>query len=77
MHLLESGKTKLAENFIYIFKQFLLTISLRLFLESPTHGNIEHTYSQSVNTRNCESISTKSIINIQILLLKRTMKITY
>ena len=39
-----------------------MTISLRLFLEAHTHGNIEHTYSQ-LNTINCESISTKSILN--------------
>ena len=45
-----------------------MTISLRLrsphdyFLEDPTHGNIEHTYSQLLNTKNCESISTQSIV---------------
>ena len=56
IHLLESGKTKLAEIFIF-FKHFLLTISLQLFLNAHTQGNIEHTYSQF------EPISTKSILN--------------
>ena len=40
-----------------------MTISLRLFFRRPTHGNIEHTYSQLLNTKNCEPISTKSILN--------------
>ena len=33
------------------------------FLEAHAHGNIEHTYSQLLKTKNCESISTKSILN--------------
>ena len=32
------------------------------FLEAHTHGNIEHTHSQLLNTKNCESISNKSIL---------------
>ena len=47
IHLLESGKTKLAENLIYFLKQFFLTISTRLFFRSlHTHGNIKHKHSQ-------------------------------
>ena len=29
----------------------------------PTHGNIEHTYHQLINTKTCEPISTKSILH--------------
>ena len=41
-----------------------MTISSRLGFRSPhIHGNIEHTHSQLLNTKNCESISNKSILN--------------
>ena len=59
IHLLESGETKLSENFTY----FLNNSPYDYFLEVQTHGNIEHTYCQLLNTKNCESISTKSILN--------------
>ena len=53
---LESGKTKLADNFYWL--------SLYdYYLEAHTHGNIEHTYCQLLNTKNCEWISSKSILN--------------
>ena len=32
-------------------------------MEAHTHRNIEHTHSQLLNTKNCESISNKSILN--------------
>ena len=32
-------------------------------MEAHTHGNIEHTHSQLLNTKNCESISNKIILN--------------
>ena len=41
-----------------------MTISSRLGFRSPhIHGNIEHTHSQLLNTKNCESISAKRILN--------------
>ena len=53
---LESGKTKLADNFYWLSPY-------DYYLEAHTHGNIEHTYSQLLNTKNCEWISSKSILN--------------
>ena len=32
-----------------------------------THGNIEHTHSQLLNTKNCQSISNKCILNTNTL----------
>ena len=46
MHLLESGKTKLAENFIYFVNNSYWLSPHDYFLEDHTHGNIEHTHSQ-------------------------------
>ena len=42
MHLLESGRTKVARNFIYIFKLFLLTILVdyKNDLERGTHRDL-------------------------------------
>ena len=57
IHLLESGKAKLAENFMYFFKLTMWAY----FLGAHTHGNIEH--SHLLNTKNCESISNKSILD--------------
>ena len=63
IHLLESDKTKLAENFIYFLSNsFWLSIH-NFFLDAHTHEDIEHTHSQLSNTKNCESISNKSILN--------------
>ena len=62
IHLLESGKTKLAENFIYFLNSSHWVSPHDYFLEAHTHGNIEHTHSQLLNTKNCESISNKSIL---------------
>ena len=63
IHLLELGKTKLAENFIYSLNNSHWLSPRDYFLEAHTHRNIEHTHSQSLNTKNCESISNKSILN--------------
>ena len=60
-HLLESGKTKLAEKFIFFKQSYWL--SPHYFLEAHTHRNIEHTHSQLLNTKNCELISNKNILN--------------
>ena len=46
IHLVESGKTKLAENFIIFFKQFFLAIFSRLFFRRP------HTRKYSTYTLN-------------------------
>ena len=62
IHLLESGKTKLAENFIYFLNNSLWLSPHDYFLEAHTRGNIEHTQPQLLNTKNCESISNKSIL---------------
>ena len=62
LYLLESGKAKLAENFIYFFKNSYWLSPHDYILEAHTDGNIEHTYSQLLNTKNCESISDKSIL---------------
>ena len=35
-------------------------------MEAHTHGNIEHTHSQLLNTKNCESISNKPILNLNL-----------
>ena len=59
-HLLESGKTKLAENFTYFLNN---SYWLSPYDYTHLHGNIQHTYSQLLNTKNCESISAKSILN--------------
>ena len=50
IHLLESGKTKLAENCIY-FLNSSHWLSHDYFLEAHTHGNTEHTHSQLLNTK--------------------------
>ena len=63
IHLLESGKTKLAENFIYFLNNSYWLSPHDYFLEAHTHGNIEHAHSQLLNTKNCESISAKRILN--------------
>ena len=63
IHLLESGKTKLAENFTYLLNSSYWLSPYDYFLEAHTHENIEHTHSWLLNTKNCESISTKSILN--------------
>ena len=60
---MESGKTKLAENVIYFLNNSYWLSPHDYFLEAHTHGNIEHTHSQLLNTKNCESISNKSILN--------------
>ena len=63
IHLLESGKTKFAENFIYFLKNSYWFPPHNYFLEAHTHGIIEHTYSQLLNTKTFEAISAKSILN--------------
>ena len=45
IHLLESGKTKLAENFTYLLNSSYLLSPYDYFLEAHTHENIEHTHS--------------------------------
>ena len=63
IYLLESGNTKLAENFIYFLNNSYWLSPYDYYLEAQTHENIAHTLSQLLNTKNCESISTKSILN--------------
>ena len=46
IHLLESGKTKLAEHFIYFLNNSHWLSPHDYFLDAHTHGNIEHTHSQ-------------------------------
>ena len=70
IHLLESGKAKLAENFMYF-----LNNSHWLSPHDHTRGNIEHKHSQLLKTKNCESISNKAFLT-QILQMKPTMRIT-
>ena len=60
---ISSGKTKLAGNFVYFLNNSYWLSPHNYFLEAHTHGNIEHTHSQLLNTKNCESISNKSILN--------------
>ena len=43
MYLLESGKTKLAENFICFLNNSYWLSPHDYILEAHTHGNIEHT----------------------------------
>ena len=50
-------------EFYIFFKQFFLTISTRLFFRAHIHGNIEHAHSQLLNTKNCELVSDKSMLN--------------
>ena len=52
-----------AENFIYFLKKSHWLSPHDYFLEPPTHANIEHTHSQLLNRKNCESISNKNILN--------------
>ena len=63
IHLLQLGKTMLAENFICFLNSSYWLFPYDNFLEAHTHGHIEHSYFQLLNTKNCESISTKSILN--------------
>ena len=63
IHLSESGKTRLAENLIYFLNNSYRLSPYDYFLDTHTHGNIEHIYSQLLNTKKCEPISTKSILN--------------
>ena len=63
IHLLESDKTKLAMNFIYFLNNSYRLTPHDYFSEAHIHGNIEHTHSQLLNTKNCESILDKSILN--------------
>ena len=63
IHLLEARKAKLAENFIYFLSNSYWLSFHNYFLEAHTHGNIEDTHSQLLNTKSCESISSKSILN--------------
>ena len=69
------------ENFTYFLNNSYWLSPHDYFLEFHIHGNTEHTHSQLLSTKNCESISTKSIqlkaFFIQTLLFKRTMRITY
>ena len=46
INLLESSKTRLAENFTYFLSNSYWLPPYDCFIESHTHGNIEHTYSQ-------------------------------
>ena len=43
IHLLESGKTKSAENFIYFLNNSYRLSPYNYILDAHTHGNIEHT----------------------------------
>ena len=56
IHLLESGKTKLDDNFMYFSSNSHWLSPHDYFLEA-------HTHSKLWNTKNCESISNKSILN--------------
>ena len=56
IHLLESGKTKLDDNFMYFLSNSHWLSPHDYFLEA-------HTHSKLWNTKNCESISNKSILN--------------
>ena len=63
IRLLELGKPKFAENFLYFLNNSYWLSPQDYFLEAHIHGNIEHTHSQLLNTKNCELISNKNILN--------------
>ena len=46
IHLLEAGKTKLGESFLYFLNNSYWLFPYNNFLEAYTHVNIEHTYSE-------------------------------
>ena len=67
IHLLEYGKTKLAQNFTYFSNCFCWLSSYKNDLErdTNTHFGLTLSYSNSevLHTKNCESTSTTAIPN--------------
>ena len=59
-HPLESGKTKLAQNFIWFLNNFCWLSSYNSFLEVLTQMKIKPTNSKLSIAKNCELISTKA-----------------
>ena len=72
IHLLESCKTKLGENFIYFLNNSYGLSPYDYVLDPHTHGNIEHTYSQfePISTKNILHTDTSNEVNNENNLLK-------